>query len=324
MQYDSLGYDFAVKIFATDSMHLWILGCWFYFNGPAETYIYRSGDGGLNWNLEYFGYGYPRDFVFADSLNGWVAGLCSPDESNSYYVMHTHDGGVTWQGQFDITSMPESEWKQIRSICFTDSLHGWIAGGLYDYTNDTSGVIYCTTNGGATWTKQLGDTIPSLNGIKFTDSLTGWAVGKAGTILHTIDGGVNWFYQVSGVLANLNSIYFIDDANGWICGDSSTVLHTTNGGYAGIEPTQQLYNEMKIFPNPVHRSATIDIILKQNQNIILKVYNILGELKLQMPLGIRQKGQNSISLDVSDLPAGVYLLELIRDQTATIRKIIIE
>jgi photosystem II stability/assembly factor-like uncharacterized protein len=49
--------------------------------------------------------------------------------------------------------------------------------------------ILRTTDGGATWKRQVTGPGRALFGVFFTDANTGWAVGDAGVILHTTTGG---------------------------------------------------------------------------------------------------------------------------------------
>lgn len=74
--------------------------------------------------------------------------------------------------------------KNLRSISFVDSIHGWIVGD--------DGVILHSDNGGKNWEKQSSFTNSNLNSVSFCDSLNGWAVGYGGIKLRTNDGGKNW------------------------------------------------------------------------------------------------------------------------------------
>src|ERR1039458_4693511 len=96
-------------------------------------------------------------------------------------------------------------------------------------------------------------TTQNLQKVVFVDSLTGWAVGDSGIVIHTLtfpnknigwalawttappygtiilntfDGGNSWKNQVfNGQDVFLNSIYFIDSLNGWIGGRSEERLN---------------------------------------------------------------------------------------------------
>ena len=73
------------------------------------------------------------------------------------------------------------------------------------------------------------------NGTWFTDSLHGWSVGGAGSILATTDGGATWHPQSSGTTFDLNAVDFVDAQHGWVVGQqaggsAAIVLRTLDGG----------------------------------------------------------------------------------------------
>jgi len=76
----------------------------------------------------------------------------------------------------------------------------------------------------------------NLRKLTFVDSLTGWAAGETGTIIHTTDGGSSWGVQNSTVQTFIMDIFFIDKNIGWALTlkdefpFNSVILKTTNGG----------------------------------------------------------------------------------------------
>lgn len=80
------------------------------------------------------------------------------------------------------------------------------------------------------WVRQESGTTANLRGVWFVDSLSGWACGDSGMVLHTSDGGQHWISQNSGMNLRLEDVFFRDSQNGWIVGDSGTIIHTSNGG----------------------------------------------------------------------------------------------
>ncbi len=76
----------------------------------------------------------------------------------------------------------------------------------------------------------------TLRYLTFVDSLTGWAAGEAGTIIHTTDGGNSWDVQNSTVQTFIMDIFFVDKNIGWALTlkdefpFNSVILKTTNGG----------------------------------------------------------------------------------------------
>ena len=119
---------------------------------------------------------------------GWVIGS---DQDNTTVILHTKNGGRTWQVQVD-----NPEWKGDNDISAVDRRTAWAALG------DASGhgVILHTTNGGVTWTEQtLPDDVDVIKNIKGLTRHEAWAVSLTGTILHTTDGGENWSIVPSGI-----------------------------------------------------------------------------------------------------------------------------
>ena len=156
------------------------------------------------------------DVCFVDDLNGWAVG-----ENGT--IIHTNDGGASWDFQENGTSF------RLRSVVFKDLQTGWIVGGE---THPIPGdyIILHTTDGGNNWTEQDSGSTACLKSIFFIDSDKGWVVGENGTILHTDDGGMEWVSQWSGSqYADFNEVFFIDSMNGWTTSESG-LYKTTDGG----------------------------------------------------------------------------------------------
>lgn len=160
---------------------------------------------------------------FVDSLNGWAAG-------DSGVVIHTSDGGLTWQVQnTGMTSF-------IYDIFFLNRNIGWGVANDYSYYEST---ILKTTNGGLNWTHSYyPDSTAILNTVCFIDSLTGFMGGYQGVILRTTNAGLNWarasvdsgFYY----MFHVNKIVFYDHNLGFAAGGimdlGGVIWRTSNSG----------------------------------------------------------------------------------------------
>ena len=221
---DTIGVGALNSIIFVDQNTGWTAGIDAHF-GPHGL-IYKTTDGGVNWNLIYGGGGWGSgplmSVFFIDNDKGWVIGG-APWEGS---ILITTDGGNNWVTNSLSTFIP-------RSIYFIDPNIGWAVGHEYS-TN--FGLIYKTTDGGETWGSQLTGETNSLYNIYFIDANTGWVVGSNGIILKTPDGGSNWFSQESGTINTLSSVNFVDENTGWVVGANGTILKTTNGG--GIVPVE--------------------------------------------------------------------------------------
>ena len=192
------------------------------------------------------------DVFFVDAQYGWIVG------SNST-ILHTTDGGMTWNRQpsqplpFDIMLKkvrfidPQTGWvvgddgtvlkttdggttwmkkntgtrTALLAVSFADAQHGWASGD--------GGLIISTKNGGTTWAKQELDTNNTIEGIDFVSATLGWAAGGGGTLLHTKDGGQTWEFQTSATVNTLDAISMLNDKVGWAVGAGGAVVGTVDG-----------------------------------------------------------------------------------------------
>lgn len=87
------------------------------------------------------------------------------------------------------------------------------------------------------WERISSPTSKLMNSVYFTDSLTGWAVGDSGTILHTTDGAKTWTFQESHIQYEIVDLFFLNSQLGWASAFNMSnppfgtlLLKTTNGG----------------------------------------------------------------------------------------------
>jgi photosystem II stability/assembly factor-like uncharacterized protein len=109
------------------------------------------------------------------------------------------------------------------AIEFINAENGWVVGN--------GGLIYMTTNGGETWSKQDIATNDNLYKIDFVDEIHGWiASDNAGW--HTNDGGTSWVQQlVDSSLSIFVDMIFIDRNTGWVSGSPGGIIyHTSDSG----------------------------------------------------------------------------------------------
>ena len=166
-----------------------------------------------------------RNVVFTDSLTGWLAG-------DSGVILHTADGGHTWQFQESHTT------NEITSVFFIDANRGWASA--FNFTQPPYGTeLLKTSNGGQTWTKY---TYPQedifITSIFYHDSLNGWMGGKPHAIVKTADGGQTWSQASvdTSILAffPVLTIRFYDRKYGYASGGifdiAGVIWRTWNGG----------------------------------------------------------------------------------------------
>jgi photosystem II stability/assembly factor-like uncharacterized protein len=180
---------------------------------------------------------------FVDENNGWATldNLTVDAVIDSTQLVHTTDGGNTWQTQ----QVSEFITSHISSIYFISSSIGYGGGWYDDYENDEHySFIVKTQDGGETWevVYQLQNTFNFIFDLYFTDTMTGWAVGE-NLLLNTTDGGITWqensmpLIDGGNSLLEINviySVFFANDTLGWLtCADeeyNGYVFLTTDSG----------------------------------------------------------------------------------------------
>lgn len=192
----------------------------------AGSRIYLSNDGGRNWReskLINAGElkGLTPDFLsvrFTGRRKGWIVGSVSNrrDEVVDSLVLHTTDGGETWQR----VRVPAK--VELYHLDFANDERGWLVGD--------KGTILYTEDEGITWAKQTSGTSVSIYNVDFRDSKDGAAVGGEGVILRTENGGETWRRVVTNVTRTLLRVSFADDKNGWAVGGGGIILRTDDKG----------------------------------------------------------------------------------------------
>lgn len=227
-----------------------------YFRGGRDTYfIFRSVDGGVNWN-PIFGTPYPDLFsasgiAFLDPQNAWLGtkhcgGWCGLPNENGVdtiwiNVYHTTDGASTW---IEKTLPLPSDFP----IVFTE--HGYACGQdqIIAISSETIGiVVYCESPSYTSSPKYYYYFLSSDNGQNwrywrttgtfFLNNTSGWSLspsvpGRTSLLQKTSDAGKTWttIKQVAWTSAQFN---FTSEQVGWAIvsdGTNTAFVHTINGG----------------------------------------------------------------------------------------------
>ncbi|MGE5353155.1 MAG: YCF48-related protein [Acidobacteriota bacterium] len=141
------------------------------------------------------------------------------------FVAVSEDMGASWHYT---PSQPFKAGEDIKSIFFRDELNGWAGGD--------KGVIYKTTDGGASWQEKT-DTLAykaSVNDIYFAGSDTGYICGSYNTAkaAKTTDGGESWKEVTLPAItdAEFRTMIWENSLKGILVGTSKGFLSTTDGG----------------------------------------------------------------------------------------------
>jgi photosystem II stability/assembly factor-like uncharacterized protein len=169
--------------------------------------VLRTTDGGVHWqNVTPPGATLTQSSI-ADFRAASIASIATPQpDGASTQVLHTADGGQTWQQATIQMPFP-------RQISFIDPQHGWVLAAVRPPGGAAEPVgVFRTTDGGKTWvnvaTALFADTTPpgrlpyggQKTGMRFLDASTGWVTGTVSLsnlawLYVTHDGGSTWQQQ---------------------------------------------------------------------------------------------------------------------------------
>ena len=190
--------------------------------------ILHTQDAGKTWethsidNKRVFVDDYHLEAVnFVERKKGWIVGGKNVGQfTHEGFILHTPDGGKTWELQFD-----EVE-TYLNDLVFVDDQNGWVIGGWFQ-----EGQLFQTTDGGKTWKSQI-VVDRSLNSIFFVTKRVGWIVGDGGLLLFTEDFGQTWKRKIISRYDGFSydDISFVSEKEGWIVGDTGLILQTVDGG----------------------------------------------------------------------------------------------
>ena len=135
--------------------------------------ILSTLDGGAHWHLASISRRYSSFLLdavtFVTPNRGWVVGLDLRSLGMDGLILHTENGGKTWQRQESHTA------NFLDDVFFISEAEGWIVG--------KEGLVLHTKDSGQNWRPQRTDTRTDLKAIHISSSDSGWVVGQNGTIL---------------------------------------------------------------------------------------------------------------------------------------------
>lgn len=289
-----------------------------YFGGKE---VRKSTDGGNTWN------NLSTNLTASVNLAALAVAKSNPNyiyaaKYNAIYV--TTNGGTTWSTIN--TGLPlSSNAITYIAVSATDPSTAWVT--LSGYNNGQK--VYKTINAGASWTNISG-ALPNIpaNCIVYDENspLKGIYVGTdlgvyyldstlAGVWQNFSTGLPNvMVYELEINLASNKLIAATYGRGLW-----ETQLPTiTTGIKASIEPKSTI----SIYPNPTNGVFSVDIqSVKDATDIALDIYNITGQKVLSLSREFTKTKHYQV--DLTEMPAGIYLLNVTTRNETRVEKIIV-
>ncbi len=164
----------------------------------------------------------------------WNTASLAFNDSSWYFTQtfYANDSSILYKSTdqlrtyFPIGGFP----TRIRTICFTNSLHGLIGG-----END----IFYTEDGGITWLRANGITLSFfyVQSITFTDDYNGWLIAS-NFVARSTDRGHNWTIIYTDPVST-SFFYYLqmaDSVNGFIYrNNTSSIKVTSDGGVSWVD-----------------------------------------------------------------------------------------
>jgi hypothetical protein len=157
--------------------------------------------------------------------------------------------------------------------------------------------------------------------LHYMSPITGNQIGFFGPVTMTVDINTPFTVTNSAPLSQLtnNKNWFSKSKLSW-------VWQYPYGGYCGVNLKQNettYFSSSKLYPNPTNKITTLAINLIDNSAVNINVYNIVGQtLKTISTNGIA--GENNINIDLSNLTAGIYMVNVKVGSSVSTKKLIIE
>ncbi len=181
--------------------------------GPS--FFLRTDDGGATWESTDISEHIAMlvDAHFINPMEGWVTGASSTGATSRCVILHTADGGASWETAFRSTATGEMCWK----LSFPSARVGYAAMLTFGMTPSS---FIKTTDGGRTWTEMPFVPGPyAALGVGFITEDIGWIGGEASgrPAYRTTDGGATW-EPAMGLGPYINRFRFVGDRTGYAIG----------------------------------------------------------------------------------------------------------
>lgn len=141
---------------------------------------------------------------------------------------------------------------------------------------------------------------------------------------------VSTFYNASLMVPQEFSYKVTNGWNGWVTGlaynnnqyiDAGVKLSSIN---IGVKEVPNSFSLGDAFPNPSSNDVTITFDLKSNNNVSIKLVNLVGQEVMNIANDKFSAGANEVKFNVSNLTGGVYFYTMTVDGVSQSQKIMIK
>lgn len=286
--------------------------------------IYKTTNGGINWNECYVDtnycpvlYRFPkRDISFYNAQTGYA---CGGQIDIQGLIWKTTNGGSHW---FTYCVTPEP----LEVIHAINSNKIISAGGDFEYGfitaqsyNTGDSWIYDTT-GIFGVGKSIAYRTPSELWVPLTFSQQ-WG-------LNLDSGSVNsnWLAIPAPDSTSVYNAVFLSQTNGWAFGSYGAILKYNKdvigiSGYGGNVPLRSVLHQN--YPNPFNPSTIISYELAKAEIVRITIYDLTGKVIKQINDGYHSAGFNTYKFTNHNLASGVYIYKVEAGEFSQSKKMVI-
>lgn len=282
---------------APDSMNIYGCGVWF-----RPAFIIKSTDGGNTWtriDMSAYASGLV-DILFINKDTGWVAGT-GPLPEERGVILHTTNGGNTWQLQFQSPGRREYVWK----LQTPDRKHYFAS--IQIFVNEPVRMAK-SSDGGNNWesitVKPYNSNVQSVG---FLTPKIGFIGGDS--LYQTFDGGRSWTNALP-VGSSYNRFFRINDHVAFLTGRNVYKFNAQTSEPLGSTPPFDEVHGLKIFPNPASDHIRVEAVFRNPTMVRLEIFDAKGALLGNLFEGHINADSRTFLFPVAQHPAGTYFVVL--------------
>ncbi len=287
--------------------------------------VFRSTDGGLTWT----------------NTSGSIGVIVSMIEHNNNLFLITTSTGVFKSTDNGLTWAESNEGIVVTQPFF--DLPGeeiWSLGDNLYFLNQ-AGKYYQSTDDGENWSTFNPNFIPRFSKVESVTRMQSGVymrLSKFNTSTSTNEHSLFYGNDANGEWINItdnlpieNMGYEIIELNGYLFAafwssdeevyrrNVSSITSVEN--IAGTLPTK--YSLEQNYPNPFNPATNIRFSIPESKNVLLKVYNTLGEEVVELVNQNLSVGSYNYDFNASLLPSGVYFYSLQAGNFSEVKKMIL-
>jgi PKD repeat protein len=164
--------------------------------------------------------------------------------------------------------------------------------------------------------------------IQFTDLSSGdiqtweWDFDLDGTV-DSYEQNPEYTYQDTGFYSVKLRIYGSIYEDGYIKTD---YIHVTDGSNSSNDELQIMEYELRNYPNPFNPSTTISFTINSelNEQPIIEIYNIKGQLVEELGVGNWEIGENLVTWNATEFSSGLYFYRINIKKSPIMKMILIK